>query len=55
MELSGIQLVKIPEHGLLQKIRVQRGDAIDGMAADTSQMRHADRLLAGLVDEGKPR
>ena len=55
VEALGPQLGEVPQHGLLQQRRVQRGDAVDGMAADGRQVRHADAPVAGLVDQRHPR
>ena len=55
VEFFRLQLVEIAQHGLLEELRVQRGHAVDGMAADAGQMRHAHILLAALVDERQPR
>ncbi len=38
----------------LEQLRVQRGDAVDGVAADAGEVRHAHVLLAGLVDQRQP-
>ena len=49
------QLGEVVQHGLLQQRRVQRGDAVDGVAADGREVRHAHVLVAGLVDQRHPR
>ena len=48
---SGITAVEVAQHGLLEQFGVQRGDAVDRVAADARQVRHADVLVAGFVDQ----
>ena len=64
MNFSGA-ILEVAQHGLLEQLRVQRGHAVDGVAADHGEVRHPHVPLAGLVDErqapeqqvvaGKPR
>ena len=50
-ELLRPQLVEILENVALQKLGVQCGHAIDGMAADAGQVCHAHIALVGLLDD----
>ena len=47
-------LVKVFEHTGFQQIRVQRGDTVDGVAADGGQVRHPHALAAVLTDQRHP-
>ena len=49
------QLGEIAQDGLLQQIRVQSRDAVDVVAADRGQMRHADVAFAAFVNQRQPR
>jgi hypothetical protein len=51
----GPQFGKIPQHGLPEQGGMQGGYAIDGMAADGREVRHAQQLVAALVDQRHPR
>ena len=42
---------EVAEHVTLEQLRMQRGHAVDGMAADAGEMRHAHVALAGFVDQ----
>ena len=44
-------LVEVLEHALLEQLGVQRGDAVDRVAADGGQVRHPHALAAVLADE----
>ena len=44
-------LVEVAKHARLEQLGVQRGDAVDRVAAHRGEMGHADALLAGLADE----
>ena len=50
-----VDLVEIPQHRLFQKFGVQRGDAVDRVAADRGQVRHAHVPLAAFVDDRQAR
>ena len=52
-ELLRSELVEIAQDVALEQLGVQRRDAVDGMAADGGQMRHAHVALAGFVDDGE--
>ena len=49
------QLREIAQHGLLQKPRVQFGDAVDLVAADAREVCHADVARSAFIDDGEPR
>ena len=49
----GVDRVEIVKHRLLEELGVQRGNAVDGMAADAREVRHPDRLVSRLVDDRK--
>src|SRR5215472_16475621 len=51
-ELVGPQLVEIVQNGLLQKLSMQRRNAVDGVRANRGQVGHSDILRATFVDEG---
>ena len=53
-ELLRHELVEVLEHRLLQQLAVQRRDAVDRVAADAREVRHAHVALAALVDERQP-
>ena len=36
--------MEVAKHGLLEELGVQRGDAVDGVAADAGEVRHPDRF-----------
>ncbi len=42
---------KVDSRGFLEDLAVERGDTIDGMAANNGKVRHVDGLLAVLVDQ----
>ena len=54
-ELRRAEFVEVAQHVGLQQFGVQRGDAIDGMAADAGQVGHAHVALAALVDQAHSR
>ena len=49
VELLGIELVEIVELGILEDLRVESGDAVDGMAVVNVHVRHVD--IAVLVND----
>ena len=49
------QLGEIAQHGLLQQLGVELGDAVDRVAADAGEMRHAHVAWPAFVDEREPR
>jgi hypothetical protein len=49
-ELLRPQRMKVLQHVLLQQFRMKFCDAVDGVAADTGEMRHAHVALTMLVD-----
>ncbi len=48
------ELVEVLEHTGFQQVRVQRGDTVDGVAADRGQVRHPNVLAAVLADQRHP-
>ena len=54
-ELLRPQLGEVVEHVALEQLGVQRRDAVDGVAADAGQVRHAHVALAGFIDERQAR
>ena len=50
-EALRIKLVEIVQRGFLQQLRMQLGNAIDRMAADRRQVRHANILVTVLIDQ----
>ena len=55
VESLRIEVVEVAEDAVFEQLGVQRGDAVDRVAADARQVRHADGLLAPLVDQRHPR
>ncbi len=53
-EALGPQAGEVGEDGLHQQLRVQRRHAVDLVAADDRQVRHAHAALAVLVDQRQP-
>ncbi len=51
-ELLRPHFIEVLEDVALEELRVQGGDAVDGMAADTGEVRHAHVALAAFVDDG---
>ena len=49
-ELLRRDAVEVGEHRLLEQLSMQCGDAVDRVAADRRQVRHADRA-SGVVDD----
>ena len=45
------ELVEVAQHMGLEQLGMQRGHAVDGMAAECGQMRHAHVFFAVFVDE----
>ena len=50
-ELLRPERVKVAQHVLLEELRVQLGDAVDGVASDRREVCHAHVAPAALVDE----
>ena len=55
VEALGPELREVPEHGLPQQLGMQRGNAVDRVAADGREVGHAHALLARLVDQRQAR
>ena len=49
------QLGEIAQHGLLQQLGVELRDAVDRVAADAREMRHAHVAWPVFIDEREPR
>ena len=47
--------MEVVQHVFLEQLGVQLGNAVDGVAADTGEMRHAHVPFAALVDERQAR
>ena len=52
---SGHSSAKSQQHCLLKQLGVQLRDAVDGVAADAREMRHAHVARSALINERKPR
>ncbi len=50
-----IEAMQVGEHGLAHEIGVQRGDAVHRVAADESQVAHAQAAAVRFVDQGQRR
>jgi len=50
-ELLRHDVMEVPQHSLLEQLAVQRGDAVDGAAADAREICHAHIALSGFVDQ----
>ena len=54
-KFSRPQLGEIAQHGLLQQLGVELRDAVDRVAADAREVRHAHVAWSAFVDEREPR
>ena len=51
LNFFGPQIVEVFQQRLLHELGMQIGDAIDGVAADASQVSHADVTAVVLINE----
>jgi hypothetical protein len=54
-ELPRPQRGEVGEHGLLEQLRMQFGDAVHRVAADAGEVRHTDIARTAFIDQRQPR
>ena len=52
-EFLGREVMEITEQARFEQLSMQRGDTVDGVAADDGEMGHADIAISALVDDGE--